>query len=63
MAPTLESETVKMLIAFIVLEVFDIWMVYVVKEIEKCQLISVGVLISKLRRFKWFRTVRYMKGN
>ena len=30
---------------------------------EKCQLILVGVLISKLRRFKWFGTVRYMKGN
>ena len=59
MAPTLESETVKCWIAFIVLEVFDIWMVYVGQEIE----ISVGVLISKLRRFKWFRTVRYMKGN
>ena len=41
-----------MLIAFIVFEVFDIWMVYHVyvgQETEKCQLISVGVLISKLR--------------
>ena len=33
-----------MLIAFIVFEVFDIWMVYVGQETEKCQLISVGVL-------------------
>ena len=32
-----------MLIACIVFEVFDIWMVYVGQETEKCQLISVGV--------------------
>ena len=56
----------EMLIAFIMFmefEVFDIWMVYVGQETEKCQLILVGVLISQLRRFKWFWTVRYMKGN
>ena len=39
MAPTLNSET-EMLIAFNVFEVFDIWMVYVGQETEKCQLIS-----------------------
>ena len=31
-----------MLIASIVLEVFDIWMAYVGQETEKCQLIAVG---------------------
>ena len=46
----------EMLIAFIVFEVFDIWMVYVGQETEKCQLISVSVLISKLRH--WI-TLRY----
>ena len=29
-----------MLIAFIVLEVFDIWMVYVGQEIEKCRCVD-----------------------
>ena len=38
MAPTLNNET-KMLIAFNVFEVFDIWMVHIGQETEKCQLI------------------------
>ena len=48
-----------MLIAF---NVCDIWMVYVGQETEKFQLI-LKCLIMELTRFKWFRTVRYMKGN
>ena len=40
MAPTLNSETVKCWLPSMCSKVFDIWMVYVGQETEKCQLVS-----------------------
>ena len=65
MAPTLNSETVKCWLPSMCSKVFDIWMVYVGQETEKCQLIL--KCWSRNRRFNWFRSLyfelRYMKGN